>query len=77
MTKSTTGGTVTYGPFNDLPPSSNTAFVEKYQQKISIHYDFGFPSLTVKSLRRAAEISHWGANLNIQDEIHLYNAGPK
>ena len=33
--------------------------------------------LTVKNMQRTAEISHWGANLNIQDEIHLYNAGPK
>jgi len=76
-TRGTTGTTVTYGPFSDLPPSSNTAFAEKHQQKVSIHYDFGFPMLAIKDLRRTAEISHWGANLNIQDEIHLYNAGPK
>jgi oligosaccharyltransferase complex subunit alpha (ribophorin I) len=76
-TRSNTGAAVTYGPFSDLPPSSNTAFAEKHQQRVSIHYEFGFPMLAVKSLRRAAEISHWGANLNIQDEIHLYNAGPK
>jgi oligosaccharyltransferase complex subunit alpha (ribophorin I) len=75
--KSNTGGTVTYGPFSDLPPSSNTAFVEKYQQKISVHYEFGFPMLAIRSLQRTAEVSHWGANLNFQDEIHLYNAGPK
>lgn len=77
MTKSNTGGAITYGPFHDLPPSSNTAFVEENQQEISIHYEFGFPMLAIKTLRRAAEVSHWGANLNIQDEIHLYNAGPK
>ena len=76
-TKSTTGGAVTYGPFSNIPPSSNTGFAEKHQQKISIHYEFGFPVLAIKNLRRTAEISHWGANLNIQDEIHLYNAGPK
>jgi len=75
-TKSPNGGAVTYGPFTDLPPL-NTAFIEKHQQKISVNYEFGFPVLALKSLRRAAEISHWGANLNIQDEIHLYNAGPK
>lgn len=76
-TKSNTGAAVTYGPFSNLPPSSNTAFVEEHQQKVSIHYDFGFPMLAVKTLQRAAEISHWGANLNIQDEIHLHNAGPQ
>lgn len=76
-TRSNSGVTVTYGPFSDLPPSSNTDFVEKHQQRISIHYEFRFPVLAIRSLRRAAEISHWGANLNIQDEIDLYNAGPK
>ena len=76
VTKSNTGGGVTYGPFHDLPPS-NAAFVEKNQRKITIHYEYGFPVLAVKTLQRAAEVSHWGANLNVQDEIHLYNAGPK
>ena len=76
-TKSNNGGAITYGPFHNLPPSSNTAFVEKNQQKITIHYEFGFPVLAIKTLRRTAEVSHWGANFNIQDEIHLYNAGPK
>jgi len=32
--------------------------------------------LTVTSLKRAAEISHWGSNLNVQDEIKLHNHGP-
>lgn len=76
-TKSNSGGSVTYGPFSDLPPSSNTAFVDKHQQKISIHYEFAFPVIALKNLQRTAEISHWGANLNIQDEINLFNAGPK
>ena len=33
--------------------------------------------VAIKGLRRVAEISHWGANLNIPDEIHVYNAGSK
>lgn len=31
----------------------------------------------LKSLKRSAEVSHWGANLNIQDEMSLVNAGPR
>lgn len=31
----------------------------------------------LKILRRNAEVSHWGANLNIQDEMSLVNIGPK
>jgi oligosaccharyltransferase complex subunit alpha (ribophorin I) len=31
----------------------------------------------ITSLKRVAEISHWGANLNIQNDIALRNAGPE
>lgn len=31
----------------------------------------------IKTLKRSAEVSHWGANLNIQDEMSLVNIGPK
>ena len=74
MTKS--GATITYGPYNNLPPSSNKDFVDKHQTPILIHYNYEQPVLEVTELKRSAEISHWGANLNIQDEIHLHNAGP-
>jgi oligosaccharyltransferase complex subunit alpha (ribophorin I) len=43
---------------------------------VSVQYGHDAPVLALRTLRRAAEISHWGANLNIQDEIELYNAGP-
>jgi hypothetical protein len=31
----------------------------------------------LKTLQRSAEVSHWGANLNIEDQLHLVNYGPK
>lgn len=68
VTKS--GATVTYGPYNNVPPSTDA------QQRITVHYHHEQPVLEVRNLSRTAEISHWGANLNIQDEITLYNAGP-
>ncbi|KAL0949980.1 hypothetical protein HGRIS_009994 [Hohenbuehelia grisea] len=71
------GSTVTYGPFNNIPPSSNEAFLEKHQDEVLIHFHYDHPVLEVLKLRRAVEVSHWGANLNIQDDIHLRNAGPK
>ncbi|KAG6331749.1 hypothetical protein ID866_7343 [Astraeus odoratus] len=74
VTKS--GASVTYGPYHNVQPSANAKFVSKYQQPVSIHYNFEHPVLEVKRLERSAEISHWGANLNIEDKIHLYNAGP-
>ncbi|KAJ7283658.1 Ribophorin I [Mycena rebaudengoi] len=71
-----TGATVTYGPYNNIASSANKEFVAKNQQPIVIHYNYDYPVVEVAKLKRAAEISHWGANLNIQDEIHLRNAGP-
>lgn len=75
VTKS--GATITYGPYSNISPSANAAFIGAYQDTIGIHYFYDYPVLAVSEYKRAAEISHWGANLNIQDEIHLHNAGPK
>jgi len=74
VTKS--GATITYGPYNNIAPSANEAFIAKYQQPVGVHFNYEYPVAEVSKLKRSAEISHWGANLNIQDEIHLRNAGP-
>jgi len=74
VTKS--GATITYGPYHKVRASVNAEFITKHQQPISVHYHFDHPVLEVKKLERSAEISHWGANLNIEDKIHLYNSGP-
>ncbi|KAG2156056.1 Ribophorin I [Suillus clintonianus] len=68
------GPTITYGPYHDIQTDAD--FVAKYQQPVSVHYSFDHPVLEVETLRRTAEISHWGSNLNIEDKIHLHNAGP-
>jgi oligosaccharyltransferase complex subunit alpha (ribophorin I) len=73
---SQSGATVTYGPYNNIPPSANEDFIEKHQQPVVVHYFHEQPVLEVLKLTRSAEISHWGANLNIQDNVHLHNAGP-
>jgi oligosaccharyltransferase complex subunit alpha (ribophorin I) len=71
-----TGSTLVYGPFHNIPESMNTKFQESKQKTLSIHYEYDQPILTVASLQRSAEISHWGANLNIHDELVLRNDGP-
>ncbi|KAL5527772.1 hypothetical protein ACEPAG_6573 [Sanghuangporus baumii] len=75
VTKS--GATITYGPYNNIPPSTNAAFTSDTQQRITIHYKHDLPVLEITKMKRAAEISHWGANINIQDDIWLHNAGPE
>lgn len=72
-----TGATVVYGPYKDIPASTSAKFIEKYQQPVTVHYYHEQPVLEVRKLKRAVEISHWGANINTQDDITLYNAGPK
>ncbi|PPR06967.1 hypothetical protein CVT26_004287 [Gymnopilus dilepis] len=74
---SKSGATVVYGPYNSIPPSTTDDFIEKYQQPVTVHYYHEQPVLEVLQLKRSVEISHWGANLNTQDEIVLHNAGPK
>lgn len=73
VTKS--GATITYGPYNDVPAASGE-FVGKHQQRLTVHYKSEYPVLEVTTLTRTAEVSHWGANLNIEDNINLRNAGP-
>lgn len=75
VTKS--GASVTYGPYHDVPPSDGKNFATKSQEIVKVHYQYDSPVLTIPELRRAAEISHWGSNLNIQDDIHLKNDGSR
>ncbi|KAA1466496.1 oligosaccharyl transferase alpha subunit [Dentipellis sp. KUC8613] len=70
------GATITYGPFSNIPPSANKEFLEKHQKPVAVHYHYEYPVIEITKLVRAAEISHWGANLNIDNQIDLHNAGP-
>lgn len=74
MTKS--GATITYGPFNNIPITSAKEFLDAKQEHVAVHYAYDSPLIEVMKLKRSAEISHWGANLNIEDTLHLRNAGP-
>lgn len=31
----------------------------------------------VRKLERVVEVSHWGSNVAVQDDVQLYNAGPE
>ncbi|KAH9965868.1 oligosaccharyl transferase alpha subunit [Russula dissimulans] len=71
------GATITYGPFSNIPPSASAAFIEQHQKRVRVHYHYQAPVVEITSLKRTAEISHWGANLNIENDIALRNAGPE
>lgn len=67
--------TVTLGPFHGVPPTLGPA-AQAQQSPFYVHYETREPIVGVHTLLRTAEVSHWGANLNIQDEVSLFNDGP-
>ncbi|KAG8830547.1 dolichyl-diphosphooligosaccharide--protein glycosyltransferase subunit 1 [Serendipita sp. 399] len=71
------GAVISYGPFQDLPVTANELFQKEDQQLLYVHYEYDSPIVRVVSLDRSAEISHWGNNLNIQDNVHIKNDGPE
>ncbi|KIO31035.1 hypothetical protein M407DRAFT_241952 [Tulasnella calospora MUT 4182] len=71
------GSTVTYGPFRNIRGSATPLFVKDEQQLVGVHYMYDNTVITVPELRRSAEISHWGSNLNIEDKVWLKNDGAK
>ena len=75
VTKS--GSTLTYGPYNNIPASASKEFVTSKQQRVNVYYKHNAPVMEITKMVRAAEVSHWGANINIQDDIWLHNAGPE
>ncbi|GAA5928356.1 hypothetical protein JCM3775_000585 [Rhodotorula graminis] len=46
-------------------------------QVARVHYQQPEAIASIRSLERVVELSHWGANLAVQDSIDLFNAGPK
>ncbi|KAL1944192.1 hypothetical protein VTO73DRAFT_3377 [Trametes versicolor] len=71
------GATITYGPFHEIPASATQDFVDTKQKQVTVHYTYDHPVVEVKKLERAVEISHWGANLNVDNTMVFYNAGPR
>jgi len=60
--------TVTYGPYENIPPLS--------EEDIVVHYENNSPFLSVESLLRHIEVSHWG-NIAIEETIDVYHNGAK
>lgn len=58
-----------------MPPTVG-AGASADQGPFYVHYETVQPIVGIRSLKRAAEVSHWGGNLNIQDDISLFNDGP-
>uniref|UniRef100_A0A672Q5V2 Dolichyl-diphosphooligosaccharide--protein glycosyltransferase subunit 1 n=1 Tax=Sinocyclocheilus grahami TaxID=75366 RepID=A0A672Q5V2_SINGR len=57
---------IEYGPFKDVPPFS--------QDDMKIHYENNTPFLTISSVTRTIEVSHWG-NIAVEETIDLRHTG--
>ncbi|KAA0707981.1 Dolichyl-diphosphooligosaccharide--protein glycosyltransferase subunit 1 [Triplophysa tibetana] len=57
---------IEYGPFKDVAPFS--------QDTMKIHYENNTPFLTISSITRTIELSHWG-NIAVEETIDLRHTG--
>ncbi|GAA5963949.1 hypothetical protein JCM21900_004081 [Sporobolomyces salmonicolor] len=57
--------------------TSKGAVADLPAQVASVHYQQPDAIASIRRLDRIVELSHWGANLAIQDNIDLANAGPE
>ncbi|TSV54869.1 Dolichyl-diphosphooligosaccharide--protein glycosyltransferase subunit 1 [Bagarius yarrelli] len=57
---------IEYGPFKDVPAFS--------QDTMKIHYENNSPFLTISSITRTIEVSHWG-NIAVEETIDLRHTG--
>ncbi|XP_038552181.1 dolichyl-diphosphooligosaccharide--protein glycosyltransferase subunit 1 [Micropterus salmoides] len=57
---------IEYGPFRDVAPFSEDA--------MKIHYENNSPFLTISSITRTIEVSHWG-NIAVEETIDLRHTG--
>lgn len=73
-TTTKSSATLTLGPFHSVPATLGGAAL---QQPFSVHYEVTEPIIGLRKLTRTAEVSHWGANLNIEGELQLVNMGPQ
>ncbi|XP_073731977.1 dolichyl-diphosphooligosaccharide--protein glycosyltransferase subunit 1 [Misgurnus anguillicaudatus] len=57
---------IEYGPFKDVAPFS--------QDVMKIHYENNTPFLTISSITRTIEVSHWG-NIAVEETVDLRHTG--
>lgn len=60
--------TVKYGPYSNIPAQTSA--------KVTIHFENNSPFLTVTTLKRIVEVSHWG-NIAVEEHYQLVHTGAK
>lgn len=71
------GAFLTYGPFEKTSPISLQGKGTNYVAQARVHFVHDMPVVSMVTLDRHVEVSHWGDNLATEDRIWLRNDGPK
>lgn len=58
---------VLYGPYENVPAWSYS--------KLSVHFVNNSPFITITNMRKIIEVSHWGANVAVEQNINMVNQG--
>ena len=66
------GKNIFFGPYQNLPPFTPGMALEQG----SVHYQYPKAVATFVEFKRHVEVSHWGDNLAMEDNIWLRNDGP-
>jgi len=59
---------ITYGPYTNIPANK--------REELAVHYENNSPFLTITSMIRHIELSHWG-NIAIEETFDIYHSGAK
>lgn len=62
------GGTLTYGPYENVAPFA--------EHGLRLHFENNSPFLTVDKLTRLIEVSHWG-NIAVEEYVEMTHSGAK
>lgn len=77
---------MTYGPFENISPIEiskdgkggvGSGSGINYVSQAKVHFVHDIPVVSIVTLDRHVEVSHWGDNLATEDRIWLRNDGPK
>jgi len=63
------GQEIVYGPFHDIP-----AYAEK---EMKLHFENNRPFVTLKTVTREIEISHWRGQVSVEENVEAVHDGAK
>ncbi|OTF76008.1 hypothetical protein BLA29_004939 [Euroglyphus maynei] len=66
---------INYGPYDKIPPTNDAA--ESGNEELRVHVENNTPFLTVESLSRTIQISHWAGAISVEETLDVVHTGAK